>query len=131
MGVEPVVFFLAEPDGPGDVGAGLVGVELDCLPPAGHGGVLGIGGGDGVDELANDFLLGVTPRAVPDRVDGDVGRQDGAHVVLQLDELGRALVLLGGSEDEFGGVGFLVGPWAPGGDRCGEEDQGGCGEGEE
>jgi len=88
VGVEPVVFLRAEPNCLGNVRSGLVGVELDRLPPPSDGG----GGrgvvGDGVDELSNDVLLSRVPRAVPDDVDGNVGGEDGAHVVFELHEFG-------------------------------------------
>lgn len=87
MGVVPVVLFGAETDGFGDVGAGLVGVELDGAPPAGDGRGFGVDGGDRVDELADDFLLDFTPPSVPDDVDGDVGCQDWTHMVFEMDEI--------------------------------------------
>ncbi|KAF7824906.1 hypothetical protein G2W53_023050 [Senna tora] len=136
VGVEPVVLLLAEPDGFRDVGPGLVGVELDGSPPAGDGGAPGVGGGDRVDELADDLLLAPLPSAVPDCVDGDVGGEDWSHVVLELHELRRALEFLGVAVGVVGNVDSVVGDgggmWRPGppsGDgRGGKEEEKGEGE---
>jgi len=49
VGVEEVAVLAGDGDGAGDVGAGLVGVERDSLPPVGDGGRgsdPAIGGGD-------------------------------------------------------------------------------------
>lgn len=113
MGVETVILLHAEPNRAGDIGPGLVGVELNGTPPAGNGGVLGPDGGDGSDEPAYNLLLSPSPGAVPDGVDGDVVGEDGAHVVLEVDELGGALILLGPAEDEVRGVEPHVWPGTP------------------
>lgn len=88
MGVEAVVLLRAEAHVSGDVGAGLVGVEAEGGPPAIDGGGLGSDGRDGAEEGADYPLLGWLPRAVPERMDGYVGGEDGAHVVAEVHEFG-------------------------------------------
>lgn len=90
VGVEVVGVFAGDEDGSGDVGAGLVGVEGDGLPPIGDGGERGgaaVSGGDGEKEVLDEELLGRGPLAVPDYVNVDGGGEDGAHVVTKVDEL--------------------------------------------
>lgn len=94
VGVETVVLLLAHVDGPRNIGAGLIGVELYGFPPAGNGRRLGGRGGDGVDEFADNSFLGALPRAVPNGVDGNIRGEDGAHVVFEVDEFRRAFVFL-------------------------------------
>ncbi|KAL7001658.1 hypothetical protein U1Q18_002809 [Sarracenia purpurea var. burkii] len=118
VGVKPVVLLLPEPDRSRDVCAGLVRVELDRFPPAGNRRALGIDFGDGVDELPDDPLLVLLPSPVPNGVDGDVRRQNRAHVVLQMDELRRPFILFGATDVEIRGVGFLARPWAPPANRA-------------
>jgi len=65
-------------DDSGDVGSGLVGVELDGFPPSGDGRRRSGGSGDGVDEVADDAFVIVRPGAVQDDVYGDVGGENGA-----------------------------------------------------
>lgn len=63
--------------------------------------------------------MGWGPLAVPDDVDGDVGGEDGAHVVAEVDEGGGALVFLGGVQ-----VTAQPQPWGlreSGGEDCEEE----------
>nr|GME15657.1 hypothetical protein Csa_3G176325 [Ipomoea batatas] len=91
---KPVVLLGAEPHVPRNVGAGLVRVELGGFPPRGERGRGGVGGGEGDNEVADNPLLSVPPTAVPDGVNGDVGGENGAHVVLEMDEVRGALVLL-------------------------------------
>lgn len=114
MRVETVVPLFPKVDGAGDVPSGLVGVLAYDAPPPRDGRAPHADGGDGPDEVSDDRLLGSLPRAVPDDVDGDVGGEDGAHVVLQVHELRRPLVLLRVADQGFRGVGFgQAGPRAP------------------
>ncbi|CAD5190919.1 unnamed protein product [Musa acuminata subsp. malaccensis] len=93
-GVVAVGPLRAEEHDGGDIGAGLVGVEADGAPPGGDGRVRGGRGGDGAEKGTEDVLLSRCPSTVPDGMDGDVGREHGAHVVPKLHELRRPLVLL-------------------------------------
>ncbi|KAG0472809.1 hypothetical protein HPP92_014281 [Vanilla planifolia] len=95
VGIVAIILFGAEAYLGCDVGAGAVGVEANGAPPAGNGGLGGGGGGgDRADEGTYDSFLSGGPSAVPNRVDGDVGGEDRAHVVLEVDKLRRAFVLL-------------------------------------
>lgn len=111
VGVEAVGVLAGDEDGSGDVGAGLVGVEGDGLPPVGDGGGGGgavVGGGDGEEEVLDEELLGWGPFAVPDEVDVDGGGEDGTHVVAKVDKVGRALEFLGGRESSGWELGVVV-----------------------
>lgn len=89
VGVEVVGVLAGDEDGPGDVGAGLVGVEGDGAPPVGDGGFGGGGGGgDGEDEVLDEELLVVGPTAVPDEVNVNWGRREyGTHVVPEVHQI--------------------------------------------
>lgn len=90
VGVTAVGVFAGNEDGSGDVGAGLVGVERDGLPPVGDGGGGSgavVGGGDGEEEVFDEELVVRGPIAVPDEVDVDRGGENGAHVVAEVDEV--------------------------------------------
>lgn len=78
----------AEGDGEGGVrrflGIGEAVVLVDVLPPRGDGGLVGdLGGSQGGDEVGDDSALGGLEFAVPDEVDGDFAREEGALVVLE------------------------------------------------
>lgn len=101
VGVEVVGVLAGDEDGAGDIGAGLVGVEGDGAPPVwdgGGGGDAAAGGGDGEEEVLDEELVGGGPFSVPDDVDVDRRREDGAHVVPEVDEVGGALESLRGGE---------------------------------
>lgn len=105
MGVVEVGVLAGDGDGTGDVGAGLVSVEGDGLPPVGDGGRGGdaaVGGGDGEEEVLDEKLLRLGPLAVPNEVDVDRGRQHRPHVVFELHELRGPLESLGGREGSEG-----------------------------
>lgn len=87
VGVEAVGVLAGEENGARDVGAGLVGVQGDGLPPLGDGGGGGdavVGGGDGEEEVLDEELLSGGPVTVPDEVDIDRRGEDGAHVVAEV-----------------------------------------------
>lgn len=109
---------------PGNISAGLISVQLNCLPPPGDGRRFGIHGGDGCNELPDNPLLGVRPPAVPYRINGDIGGENRAHMILQVDEIRGALVLLRPTEDKVGGGVILVVPRPPPiNRRRGEEEE--------
>uniref|UniRef100_A0A0A0LB37 Uncharacterized protein n=1 Tax=Cucumis sativus TaxID=3659 RepID=A0A0A0LB37_CUCSA len=126
MGVKTVILLFSKADRPGNVGSSLVGVELNSPPPAKDRRGFGIMGRDGVDELTNDFLLISLPRAVPDNVNGYISGENRAHVVLQMDELRRALVFFGVA-NESGVIGDVrfgeMRPRTPCGSRREEEKE--------
>lgn len=86
-------------EGAGDVGGSLVGVECGGGgPPLGEGRGRRGRVGEGEKEVADGGLVGRVPPAVPDKVEVDGGGEDGAHVVPEVDEVGGALVALGGRD---------------------------------
>lgn len=79
----------------GNVGSGLISVELDGFPPTGDGRPFRINGGERADEIADNTLLGVGPPAIPNRINGYICRENRTHVIFQMDKLRRALILFG------------------------------------
>lgn len=87
MGVKSVVFFFSEMESAGNVGSGLIGVELNGFPPTSDGRVFRFDGGERADEIADNPLLGVAPPAVPNGINGNICSENRAHVIFQMDKL--------------------------------------------
>lgn len=71
----------------------MVGVEPDRAPPVSHRRIRRRRR-EGIEEVSNGGLMRWVPMAVPDYVEVYLRSEDRTHVVSEVDQVGRALIVL-------------------------------------